>query len=76
MHVNLRMALLIKEFKKRAHSPGDVVIGAPVAPEEIAERGSDRKALMDFLRMRAYQLSPGPIASGEYGHEFEQKHRA
>ena len=76
MHSNLRMGLLIKEFSKRVDSPVDVVIGAPIDAVELKARASDSKAMMDFLRQSTYELSPRPLATREYGHEFEEKHRA
>lgn len=76
LHTTLRMGLLIKEFKKRIDSPVDVVIGAPIAPDQLRQRASDSKAMMDFLRQSTYELSPRPLANCGYGHEFEEKHRA
>jgi len=76
MHSNLRMGLLIKKFSKRVDSPVDVVIGAPIDAVELKARASDSKAMMDFLLQSTYELSPRPLATREYGHEFEEKHRA
>ncbi|MCV2892274.1 lysophospholipid acyltransferase family protein [Lentibacter sp. XHP0401] len=76
MHQTLRMGLLLKEFKNRVDSPVDVVIGEPIAPQELKARAGDSKAMMDFLRQSTYELSPRPLATREYGHEFEEKHRA
>ncbi len=35
-----------------------------------------RKAMMDYLRKATYELSPTPLASYDYGFEFEEGHRA
>jgi putative hemolysin len=74
MHNTLRMALLIKEFKRRTDEPVRVVIGAPIPRVEIEARAKDPKAMMDFLRRRTYALSPMPLEP-DYGFEFEAKHR-
>ena len=75
MHNTLRMALLIKEFKRRVDEPVRVVIGNPIDPAEIAARKSDAIAMMDFLRAETYALSPKPLRSLDYGFEFEEKHK-
>lgn len=74
LHSTLRMALLIKEFKRRTDEPVRVVIGAPIPAAEIEARARDPKAMMDFLRRRTYALSPMPLEP-DYGFEFEAKHR-
>jgi putative hemolysin len=75
LHTTLRMALLIKEFKRRTDEPVKVVIGEPISPEEIAPYRTDQTAMMDFLRARTYALSPTVIDPAGYGFEFEDKHR-
>jgi putative hemolysin len=74
-HNTLRLALLIKEFRRRVDEPVDVVIGKPIAQEELQSRASDTRELMDFLRLETYKLSPYPLKSLDYGFEFEEKHR-
>lgn len=74
LHYTLRLALLIKEFKRRTDEPVRVVIGKPVLPDELAAFRSDQKAMMDFLRARTYALSPKPLDLA-YGFEFEERHR-
>ncbi|MCW1954653.1 MAG: lysophospholipid acyltransferase family protein [Roseobacter sp.] len=76
LHYTLRMGLLLKEFRKCVDRPVDVVIGAPIERHALMARASDSKAMMDFLRQSTYELSPRPVASCEYGYEFEEKHRA
>lgn len=76
LHYSLRMALLIKEFRARIDEPVRIVIGQPIEPVQIAARKHDAKALMDFLRKTTYDLSPEPMASTDYGFEFEEKYRA
>ena len=74
LHCTLRMALLIKEFKRRTDEPVQVVVGTPIPAGEIDARARDPKAMMDFLRRRTYALSPTPLEP-DYGFEFEAKHR-
>ena len=74
LHTTLRMALLIKEFRRRTDEPVRVVIGDAIPDAEIAARARDPKAMMDFLRRRTYALSP-TVLEPDYGFEFEAKHR-
>ncbi|MEL6169039.1 MAG: lysophospholipid acyltransferase family protein [Pseudomonadota bacterium] len=76
LHATLRMALLIKEFKRRTGEPVRVVIGEPIPREKINAHRSDTKAMMDFLRRETYALSPKPLKSLDYGFEFEEKYKA
>lgn len=75
LHSTLRMALLIKEFKRRVDEPVRVVIGTPIPRAEIDQFRSDTKGLMDFLRKRTYALSPTPLKSLDYGFEFEERYK-
>ncbi|MGI1661267.1 lysophospholipid acyltransferase family protein [Palleronia sp. KMU-117] len=76
LHATLRVALLIKEFRRRVGAPAGAVIGTPVDPAQIAMRRGDTKAMMDFLRRETYALSPTPLESAAYGFEFEDRYRA
>ncbi|MEY8802893.1 lysophospholipid acyltransferase family protein [Leisingera sp. XS_AS12] len=76
LHVNLRMGLLLQEFRKRVDTPVRVVIGEPIARRDLAPLAGDAQALMDFLRKATYDLSPVPLRSYAHGYEFEDKHRA
>ncbi len=76
LHYTLRMGFLIREFKKRVDRPVQVVIGKPIAREELDKRRQDTKALMDFLRQETYALSPKPVDADAYGFEFEEKYKA
>ncbi len=75
LHQTLRLALLIKEFKRRVDEPVRVVIGEPIAPDKIAVHRGDTRAMMDFLRQRTYALSPEPLKSVDYGFEFEERYK-
>lgn len=74
LHNTLRLALLIKEFKRRTDEPVNLVIGDPIPPQALAAYRSDPKGMMDFLRAETYALSPTPLAPA-YGFEFEEKHK-
>lgn len=76
LHSNLRVGLLIKEFKKRMDTPVKVVIGDPIGRDILDPLAKDSKAMMDFLRKATYELSPTPLESYDYGFEFEERHRA
>ena len=76
IHATLRMALLIKEFRRRVDEPVQVAIGEPIGRNEILANNGSPKDLMDFLRQETYALSPTPLKSTGYGFEFEDKHKA
>ena len=73
LHYTLRMALLIKEFRAKVDEPVQIVVGQPIDKDELASRGNDPKAMMDFLRQQTYALSPKPLKSVGYGFEFEDR---
>ena len=75
LHANLRVGLLIKEFKRRTDEPVKVAIGMPLKAAEIDARRQDPKAMMDFLRASTYALSQRPMAVNGLGFEFEAKRK-
>ncbi|MFA9230900.1 MAG: lysophospholipid acyltransferase family protein [Microgenomates group bacterium] len=76
LHSNLRLALLIKEFKSRIDEPVRVVIGKPIPQDTISALSSDPTALMESLRIATYALSPAPLPSYDLGYEFEAKYKS
>jgi len=74
MHYTLRMALLIREFKRRIKKDVPIVVGDPISKEKMAEFENPRD-LMRFLREETYKLSPTPLADYENGYEFEDAWR-
>jgi putative hemolysin len=76
LHPNLRLGLLIREFKKRVDRPVQVVVGKPLERDILDALRKEPKAMMDFLRKSTYELSPTPLKSYDYGYEFEERHRA
>lgn len=75
LHTTLRMALLIKEFKKRVDAPVRVAVGKPISPELITANADDPRKMMDFLRAQTYALSPKPLKTLEYGFEFVDNYK-
>lgn len=69
-HSILRVSLLLREFEKRLDKSVRVVIGEPIAPDDIQAYAGNTHELMDFLRRRTYALAPTPLDSFEYGHDF------
>ena len=76
IHSNLRLGLLIKEFRARIDEPVRMVVGEPLPAQQLAALKGDPKALMEYLRRATYALSPEPLKSYDYGYEFEDKYRA
>ena len=72
LHYTLRMGLLINEFGKRVDTSVRVVIGEPIARDQIEARARDAKSLMAFLREKTYELSPRPLNPKDLGFEFEE----
>jgi putative hemolysin len=75
IHYNLRVALLLKEFRRRTDKPVEIAIGAPISPATIVTFSDDAQGMMDFLRNETYGLSPRSIGHLAYGFEFEEKHK-
>lgn len=75
LHLNLRHALLLREFRARVDRPVRLVIGTPIPATRLAAFRGDSKAMMDFLRRSTYELAPRGLDAGRYGHEFEAHHK-
>lgn len=73
MHQTLRLGLLIKEFGARVDTSVGVVIGKPILHRNLAPRAKDAKSLMEFLRHKTYELSPGAIDPDHIGFDFETR---
>ena len=70
LHSTLRMGLLIKEFRSRVDTPVRVAIGDPIGRDQLDMRAKDAKSLMEFLRVKTYELSPRPVDPRSRGFEF------
>lgn len=75
LHPTLRVALLIKEFRRRIGGPVRVVVGEPIASAKLEPLKADPKKMMEFLRRSTYELSPVPLKSFDHGYEFEDKYK-
>lgn len=75
IHYNLRVALLLKEFGRRADQPVKIAVGKPISPETIATISHDAQGLMNYLRGQTYALSPQRIDHMDCGFEFEEQYR-
>ncbi len=75
IHSNLRLALLISEFRARVDKPVRLVIGQPIDRDRLDRHAQDTKSMMDFLRQETYALSQKPLGSFDYGYEFDEKYR-
>ena len=73
IHNNLRLGLLVKEFKSKVGNPVKICIGKPLSGCAIKSRSGNNRILMDFLREETYKLSQTPLKSLEYGFEFESR---
>lgn len=76
MHINLRMGLLIKEFRKRVDTPVKIAVGRAIGRDVLDPLSKDGKAMMDFLRKATYELSTAPEKRFDLGYEFEERHRS
>lgn len=76
LHANLRLGLLIKEFRARVDEPVRIAIGEPITPSTLGHLKSDPCAVMEFLRRATYKLSPDPQQPYDLGYEFEAKYRS
>lgn len=70
VHMTLRLALLISEFRIRVGGPVRVVVGEPLPRTEIERRSHDARGLMDWLRAATYALAPRPPTDLAYGFDF------
>lgn len=72
--LELRLALVFREVKRRMGKPVAVAIGETLSPEDLALAGK-RQGLMDFLREKTYALA-GPKKHERYrkaGIRFQKK---
>lgn len=76
LHANLRLGLLIKEFRARVDEPVRIVVGAPISSAQLGPLKSRPAEMMEFLRRSTYDLSPDPLRSYDLGYEFEAKYKS
>ncbi len=71
IHYNLRMALLINEFKRRVDDKVMISIGKSLPDSELKNLRNDSNGLMDYLRIKTYGLSVDPKQEFDCGFEFQ-----
>jgi putative hemolysin len=76
LHSNLRLGLLIKEFRARVDEPVRIVVGAPISSAQLGSMKAQPGQMMEFLRRSTYDLSPDPLRSYDLGYEFEAKYKS
>ena len=71
LHYNPRMALLIKEFRRRTNDKVSVVVGEAFSDHKINEYKKSAEELMNFLRTETYKLSPAKTKGFDKGFDFD-----
>ena len=72
---NLRLALLINEFRRRIESQVRIGVGAPISVADLGDTVRNGHRMMDELRARTYAMSPNADRLLAYGYEFEDIHK-
>ncbi len=75
MHSNLRLGLLIHEFRTRVDSPVALSIGAPIHRDVLDPLAKDAPLMMDFLRRTTYALCTDADPCFDVGYDFEKPPR-
>jgi len=74
-HYTLRMAMLIREFKKKIRKDITLSVGNPISAADLSPYSKDSSAMMGFLRNRTYGLSPKNLDTSDLGFEFEDNYK-
>ena len=64
LHANLRLGLLIREFRARTDGPVRFSVGRPIPPAEIATHDGNQRELMAWLRAATYAAGDTDDALG------------
>ncbi|MFK7874337.1 MAG: lysophospholipid acyltransferase family protein [Paracoccaceae bacterium] len=72
VHPNLRLGLLIQEFRKRTDTPVRVAIGTPLTRAQLDPLAQSPTQMMQFLRKETYGLAPDIANPLALGYEFEK----
>jgi len=75
LHTNLRLGLLIREFRARIDQPVRVAIGQPLDRAALAQFRGEPKRMMDFLREATYALARPSLSPTTYGKEFDERYK-
>ena len=74
LSLELRLALVFREVRRRMGKTLQVEIGETLSPDDLAAAGK-RRGLMEFLRERTYGLAPGrgPLRYQEATRRFMER---
>ena len=75
---NLRMALLMKEFKNRIDRPIKISVGRPIYHYQLETYSDNPKQMMKILREKTYAMGTRKLKGKEVptGYEFEEKYKS
>ncbi len=71
LHYNLRVGLMINEFRRKIDNKVKVAIGENLPKEQIKLRKNDSNEMMNYLRDQTYKLSSEKNYYKELGFDFE-----
>ena len=71
LHINLRMGLLLNEFRRRIDSKAMISIGNILPYGELKNHKNDANAMMSYLRLKTYELSKDPEQGFKLGFDFD-----
>ena len=71
LHYNLRVGLMINEFRRKIDNKVKVAIGNSLPKDQIKLRNNDPIEMMNYLREQTYKLSKDKKNFNEFGFDFE-----
>ena len=78
LNYNLRMALLMKEFKNRIDRPIKISVGRPIGYQELKNFSDNPKQMMKILREKTYAMGTTKDNGRDLpiGYEFEERYKS
>jgi len=74
LHFNLRLGLLVHEFRQKTDQTVDIVVGKPIARDALTQRAGPQD-VMAFLRQETYKLDPTGSCPQTLGYDFENREK-
>ena len=71
LHINLRMGLLINEFRRKVDNEVKLSIGNILPSDELSARKNDANVMMNYLRNETYKLSTESERIFDVGFDFD-----
>ena len=71
LHYNLRVGLMINEFRRKIDNKVKFAIGESLPKEQIIKRNNNPFEMMNYLRDETYKLSNDKNKFNEFGFDFE-----